>query len=87
MASFSITANGTTAGKVLGDPATAILIAGVGAPSTVRVEASADGTIYAPVTQQMQSPGVTPISIPAGWSVRVVTIAGVGTLAIRVEVA
>lgn len=87
MASFTITADGTSAGVALAAAATAALMGGVFGGATVVLEASKDGTVYAPVLFQASCPGVSPVTIPIGWYVRTVTKGAGSTTSIKVEVA
>jgi len=87
MPSFNITSNATSAGQVLAAAATACLLGKTLAGVTVVLEASKDGTIFAPVTFPMAAPGVTPVTIPSGWTVRVVSVGATATTNAQVEVA
>jgi len=87
MPSFNITGNATSAGQVLAAAATACLLGKTLAGVVVTLEASKDNVIYAPVTFPMAAPGVTPVTIPLGWYVRVVSISASATTNAQVEVA
>lgn len=87
MPSFNITANGQSASQVLAQAATVCLLGKTLAGAVVVLEASKDNTIFAPATFPMSAPGVSPITLPAGWYVRVVTNGATPTTNAQVEVA
>ena len=94
MATFNITANGTTAGQVLATAPSALFIGGVFGGAKVRVEVSPDGTKWAGISSSQElrgsghdQPSVGSLTVPAGWRVRTVTTDATATTAILVEVA
>jgi len=86
MATFTITANGTKTGIALAAASTALFFGGVFDGAKVRVEASPNNALWAPVVREVdintlgKEGGVLQCALPSGWFVRTVTItAGAAT--------
>lgn len=82
MASFTITANGTTVGQALAAVSLAAFIGGTIGKAKVKIEASPNGTNWASVLSTKDfattgradgATGVAQCMLPAGWLVRTVT--------------
>lgn len=74
---FTLTDNGTSSPQVLDSASLAMILTGSASGGNVTVEASADGTNYAPVYEAINytNPAlkinrVNNLSLPAGWRVR-----------------
>ncbi len=87
MASFTVTSNGASASQRLTAPPSACLVGKVLAGASIVLEASADDVVFAPATVPMFALGVTPITIPVNWYVRVVALGSTSLTNAKVEVA
>lgn len=74
---FNLTANGTSAPQTLDTTSLACIVTGPTVGGTLSLEASANGTNFAPIFESATSthPGlrtnrVNNLTLPAGWSVR-----------------
>lgn len=95
MASFTITANGTTAGQALTQSTIAAFFGGVIGKAKTKLEASPDGTNWASVLSTKDfaatgkdsgATGVAQCVLPPGWQVRCVTVDADATTNILVVV-
>lgn len=91
MATFNITASGTTAAQILASAPSALFIGGVFGGAKVRVEVSPDGTNWAGISLSQElrgagvdAPSVGQFTIPSGWRIRTVTAGATATTSITV---